>query len=577
MCLCVAHSAAHNAVENRQHSTPVVLEVHIPKDAWATFQRDTAHGAPGAAFSTHSIKPEWITAAYDSSPFPFAPGGTRADKTTAEMRRRAWAAEDGKTLWLVLLIDGKEEPAKFAFDESEARDEKGRWTNALGAETDEQHRAAVAFHKAEAERLKGPLSEGRRGHIKRLDSVERQSHLEAAGAHQWALAQKGMARAIASHAAQKASTAVARVMKREGFAFEEDAHPRDEAGRWTNASTGEEHVIPSEHDPTGTLSPEAHGWLQHYQWGELGVNAHLIRNPVPSEKVMRELSAYVNKGPVMLYRAEYTDVPPAPGKQVESWSRYSNDADHIVEGNERPMRVVSQVFPASRVIVDTTRLPAAYRKGGANEQGQNEVVVAHGALAARLASIRGRKFGVEDEPRNEKGEWTSGGGGAADADHETLRLYTQSGGTYREVNAGLRDEKDMAAHPTVVALEKAFTERGEPAPPVVYRGIAGYEPEELNLVEGATFTDRGFVSTAASRGDAMKFATGGQPKLSGEQVGIIFKINTGKAPALDMSRYSRYGESEHLLHRGTTFRVTHVEEGYPGEKLAVVTMSVVKK
>jgi hypothetical protein len=187
-----------------------------------------------------------------------------------------------------------------------------------------------------------------------------------------------------------------------------------------------------------------------------------------------------------------------------------------------------------------------------------------------------------DQPRDDDGQWADGSSAAPDADHETLRLYTQTGGTYREVNEGLRGGKDMAAHPTVVALDKAFVERGVPAPAVVYRGIAGYEPEELNLEEGKTFTDPGFVSTASVKSDAVKFATHGAGTLEGtvdrpsEAVGIIFKINTGKVAALNMGRYSRYGESEHLLNRGTTFKVTSIKEGYPGESLAVVTMSVVK-
>jgi hypothetical protein len=202
--------------------------------------------------------------------------------------------------------------------------------------------------------------------------------------------------------------------------------------------------------------------------------------------------------------------------------------------------------------------------------------------AARLLLLAARNAGTlrslafnPDEPRDDQGQWTDGGASDAQED-ETLRLYTRSGGTYREVNEGLRGGKNMSSDPTVVVLDKAFAAHSEAAPAVVYRGLAGYEPEELNLVEGATFTDLGFVSTTAAKSDAVKFATNGEGKLSGEGIGIVFKINTGKSSSLDMSRYSRYDESEHLLNRGTTFKVTSVKEGSPGSKLAVVTMSVVK-
>lgn len=218
------------------------------------------------------------------------------------------------------------------------------------------------------------------------------------------------------------------------------------------------------------------------------------------------------------------------------------------------------------------------------------------AAARKAGTLVTLEFDEAQHPRDSHGEFTSGGdsgsgdlGSGVSADHETLRLYTQSGGTYREVNEGLRGEKDMSQHATVVALDKAFKEQGEPAPAVVYRGIAGYQAGEgdpdpdtgemdgLGLAIGQTFTDKGFVSTSDSKDAAVKFATHGVGKLEGEEaMGVIFKINTKGADSLNMSRFSRYGESEHLLNRSTTFKVKSIKEGRPGKTLAIVTMDVVK-
>jgi hypothetical protein len=173
------------------------------------------------------------------------------------------------------------------------------------------------------------------------------------------------------------------------------------------------------------------------------------------------------------------------------------------------------------------------------------------------------------------GQWSSDGGGSwTPEDSVKLQDYTRTGGTYREVNEGLRAGKDMSGHPTVAALEKAFKERGDAAPKQVYRGMAGWELEELGLEVGKTFTDHGYVSTATDQQTAKKFAMAGETKMEGEAVGIVFKINTGGLRSLDMNPFSRYGENERLLPKGLTFKVTSVKPGEPGRRLAVVTMSI---
>jgi hypothetical protein len=165
--------------------------------------------------------------------------------------------------------------------------------------------------------------------------------------------------------------------------------------------------------------------------------------------------------------------------------------------------------------------------------------------------------------------------------HEVIRRFTQSGGTYREVNGHLRENREASpeAKQTIEILDQLFEKEAEPIDRVLYRGLSGYDPEELGLLEiGAEFHDPGFVSTTSDQRIARRFAAHSQDgKLSGEGVGTIFKINAKGMPGVNMSRYSRYGEDETLLPRGSTFKVTSVKEGIPGESLSVVTMSVVKK
>ena len=162
--------------------------------------------------------------------------------------------------------------------------------------------------------------------------------------------------------------------------------------------------------------------------------------------------------------------------------------------------------------------------------------------------------------------------------HEVVRLYTQSGGTYREVNEGLRNGKDMSDHQTVQVLDDLFKDETEPVDRELFRGLAGYDPYELNLDKGSEFTDLGFTSTTTSRASANRFATHGasdKGKLDGEAVGIVFKINAKGSRALNLAKYSRYGEDERLLNRGTKFRVTGVKIGEPGKSVSVVSLTVV--
>ena len=183
-----------------------------------------------------------------------------------------------------------------------------------------------------------------------------------------------------------------------------------------------------------------------------------------------------------------------------------------------------------------------------------------------------KAFNEADHPRDEDGQFASK---MSSEDAEELRGYSTTGGTYSKVNAGLRSNKDMSSDPTVAALDRAFATHAEAAPSVLYRGMSGYELEELDLRVGREFTDPAFVSTTSQKKSATKFATAGEMKLNGEAVGILFKINAKSAPSLDMNRFSNYEEQETLLNRGTRFRVTSVKPGVAGRTLASVTLTVV--
>ena len=177
------------------------------------------------------------------------------------------------------------------------------------------------------------------------------------------------------------------------------------------------------------------------------------------------------------------------------------------------------------------------------------------------------------------GQWTGGyvnpDGNAGDA--QLVEDYTRSGGTYREINEGLRAGKaapDLKNAATVNVLDKMIDGGGGLDGSVLHRGMAGWEPGELGLEEGYEFTDPAFVSTARDKAVAQKFAMGGEQEMSGERTGILFTIKGARRGA-NLDSFARYGETETLLARGTRFRVVKVTEGYPGEELATVTLEVI--
>ena len=209
--------------------------------------------------------------------------------------------------------------------------------------------------------------------------------------------------------------------------WDESKHPRADDGKFGPGGGGDdgpsgdrEGVLePSKEDETGTLSFPAHTWLNQYQFGVPGVRSEDVRDPFPSAQTMDELSKYVGKDPKALYRAEYVGVDSSK-QQIQSWARTYDHAEHIVEGNDRPMKIIQHVFQPDEIIVDTTRLPRKY-KDKYDAAKQAEVIIARGGLLNTLRSVRQRRTSKSDiriadaewdeskHPRDEDGKFGQGG------------------------------------------------------------------------------------------------------------------------------------------------------------------------
>jgi hypothetical protein len=177
------------------------------------------------------------------------------------------------------------------------------------------------------------------------------------------------------------------------------------------------------------------------------------------------------------------------------------------------------------------------------------------------------KFYSEDQPRDEDGKWTTGGAEAAPLSKEqasALHNYQHDG--YRDINGVLRGSGEARSlsenakrivRGRVAALDAAIAA----APPLteeatVYRGMtlrAGFVPEV-----GATFTDRGFVSTSM----AERVASGFREEAPHTAVVEIHLPVGTKAlrveAASKRSNANMRNEKEVLVHRGATFEVKSV-------------------
>lgn len=162
------------------------------------------------------------------------------------------------------------------------------------------------------------------------------------------------------------------------------------AGTYTDLA-GTTKVINSKKDATGLLSDEANGWLYGYQWETNNEHPDNVLNPIPSDAVIKELSAFVGSEPVKLYRAVAVGAGSDDGgKLLESWTANKKHAVDLKDANAelgQKMKVISKVFNPDQIIIDTTKLPKSHHIE--NESGtQDEVIVALGSFHEKLKAVR---------------------------------------------------------------------------------------------------------------------------------------------------------------------------------------------
>lgn len=174
------------------------------------------------------------------------------------------------------------------------------------------------------------------------------------------------------------------------------------AGTYTDL-TGKTKVINSKKDETGILSDAANGWLYGYQWDTNNEHPDNVLNPIPSDAVIKELSAFVGVKPIKLYRAVAVAHDDS-GKLLESWTTNKKHATNLKDANAelgQKMKVISKVFNPDQIIIDTTKLPKSHHLE--NESGtQDEVIVALGSFHDKLKAVRsGQSFLSKDEAISE--------------------------------------------------------------------------------------------------------------------------------------------------------------------------------
>jgi len=180
-----------------------------------------------------------------------------------------------------------------------------------------------------------------------------------------------------------------------------------------------------------------------------------------------------------------------------------------------------------------------------------------------------------DEPRDEQGKWTDGGGDGGDGStggaeknpkiRDAFENYDNVG--YEKVNEELRSGKLKGeAKETVETMDQAFAKASLAKDATAYRYFGPKTYAKLSKLEaGAVFQDKGFVSTATSLKGAQDFAKWhatavlGKPRLAEQEQGKIVTINVPKgSKAVSMTDFvdeAKNGEKELLLNRGTQFRV----------------------
>jgi hypothetical protein len=160
-----------------------------------------------------------------------------------------------------------------------------------------------------------------------------------------------------------------------------------------------------------------------------------------------------------------------------------------------------------------------------------------------------------------------------------VEYYTSSG--YSDINnylrTGAKPELGSVSETkeSIESLDKEISLTSAPRDMVLFRGVTGVEKFE-KLEVGDTFTDKGFVSTTTNRDTVTEFmstATGGRFDSRPLEKGVVLQISVPQGEnVLSVKNYfkgvsDRYGpsegilsETEHILPRGTTFRVDSISK-----------------
>jgi GNAT superfamily N-acetyltransferase len=251
--------------------------------------------------------------------------------------------------------------------------------------------------------------------------------------------------------------------------------------------------------------------------------------------------------------------------------------------------------------IESIQVDAEYRRQGiasamlgfARTYSQDGVKIDHSFSLTDDAKAWSSVFKANPYRDGSTGRFTTGGAGgkgvgynasdkhprAQDSEgmSEDVEYYTSSG--YSDINNYLRTGAKPelgSVNETKGYIESLDTEISKTSAPrdmVLFRGTTGVEKFE-KLEVGDTFTDKGFVSTTTNRETVTEFmstATGGRFDSRPVEKGVVLQISVPQGEkVLSVKNYfkgvsDRYGpsegilsETEHILPRGTTFRVDSI-------------------
>lgn len=226
-------------------------------------------------------------------------------------------------------------------------------------------------------------------------------------------------------------------------------------------------------------------------------------------------------------------------------------AEKIAVDSGNPYRGVGGKFGTSpdQKLADSFKKLAATKLVSPKDN-EKKIKSLKGDAEAKLASLRGTTSGTDD----------SGGKLSLSADQlDAVEKYNSS--AYLLINRLARGQDGLSLEgsgykKTVDDLNSAIDKTKLSEDTTLYRGVARYAAEEMNLRVGQEISDGGFLSTSRERETASLFG-GGQ--------GYVFEINAPKGtPTLDMNNIEGFNYDhpykESLLKTHTKMIIRSMEE-----------------